>query len=161
MLHSQLVRSISASGSDWASDEIILRWEHLWTDEQFEVRPLLSKSSFNFFLCITLLTKAIECGEALRENLGARFFNLSFSCEWICSFIGTHSLVDAEVINIFSILSWGLILDHQEAYALSCRLLGMGFPISRVGRLISNNARVRFEVLPCTFRSRWYCEVKF
>ena len=51
MLHSQLVRSISASGSDWASDEIILRWEHLWTDEGFamynrefdksEVSPLL------------------------------------------------------------------------------------------------------------------------
>ena len=40
-------------------------------------------------------------------------------------------------------------VDIQEAYALSCRLLGIGFPISRVGRLISKNARVHLDVRAC------------
>ena len=55
-----------------------------------------------------LLYKANECGEALRENIGARFFNLGFSCEWICNFIGTHSLLDSEVSAILLYLSVGL-----------------------------------------------------
>ena len=50
MLHSQWVRSISASGSDWASDEIILRWEHLWTDERFEVRTFVAQIEFHILL---------------------------------------------------------------------------------------------------------------
>ena len=39
-----------------------------------------------------------------------------------------------------------LITDIQDLHALSSRLVGLGFPISRVGRLISKNVRVHLDV---------------
>ena len=42
----------------------------------------------------------------------------------------------------------------QEAYALSCRLLGLGFPLTRVRRLISKNPLVHLDVCAMSFFKR-------
>lgn len=80
------------------------------------------------------------------EHLGARFFTLEFPIDWITEFISKNSVVVAEVSKIREIPRILFEIIFQEAYALSCRLLGLGFPLTRVRRLITKNPLVHLDV---------------